>query len=88
MTDKTDESSAAQGNPEGTGPAATTPPSPAAARRKGSAAAALGRTIADTVWKRPAQPGEIAPTFVYLASDDSRYLTGEIIGITGRATTR
>jgi NAD(P)-dependent dehydrogenase (short-subunit alcohol dehydrogenase family) len=43
---------------------------------------------ADTVWKRPAQPAEIAPTFVYLASDDSRYLTGEIIGITGRATTR
>jgi NAD(P)-dependent dehydrogenase (short-subunit alcohol dehydrogenase family) len=42
----------------------------------------------DTVWKRPAQPGEIAPTYVYLASDDSRYLTGEIIGITGRATTR
>ena len=42
----------------------------------------------DTVWKRPAQPGEIAPTYVYLASDDSRYLTGEIIAITGRATTR
>jgi NAD(P)-dependent dehydrogenase (short-subunit alcohol dehydrogenase family) len=42
----------------------------------------------DTVWKRPAQPAEIAPTYVYLASDDSRYLTGEIIGITGRATTR
>ena len=45
MTDKTDESSAAQGNPEGTGPAATTPPSPAAARRKGSAAAALGLVV-------------------------------------------
>jgi hypothetical protein len=42
----------------------------------------------DTVWKRPAQPAEIAPSYVFLASDDTRYLTGEIIGITGRATTR
>lgn len=43
---------------------------------------------ADTIWKRPAQPAEIAPAYVYLASGDSRYLTGEIIGITGRSTTR
>jgi hypothetical protein len=42
----------------------------------------------DTVWKRPAQPAEIAPSYVFLASDDTRYLTGEILGITGRATTR
>ena len=42
----------------------------------------------DTVWKRPAQPAEIAPAYVYLASDDARYVTGEIIGITGRSTTR
>jgi NAD(P)-dependent dehydrogenase (short-subunit alcohol dehydrogenase family) len=32
---------------------------------------------------RPAQPAELAPLFVFLASQDSRYITGEIIGITG-----
>ena len=42
----------------------------------------------DTVWKRPAQPAELAPAYVYLASDDASYVTGEIIGITGRSTTR
>lgn len=42
----------------------------------------------DTVWKRPAQPAEIAPAYVYLASDDARYVTGEILAITGRSTTR
>lgn len=42
----------------------------------------------NTVWKRPAQPAEIAPAYVYLASADSRYVTGEIIGITGEIGTR
>jgi NAD(P)-dependent dehydrogenase (short-subunit alcohol dehydrogenase family) len=32
---------------------------------------------------RPAQPAELAPLFVFLASQDSRYITGEIVGITG-----
>jgi NAD(P)-dependent dehydrogenase (short-subunit alcohol dehydrogenase family) len=32
---------------------------------------------------RPAQPAEIAPAFVFLASDESRYVTGEVIGVTG-----
>jgi len=32
---------------------------------------------------RPAQPAELAPTYVFLASDDSRYITGEVIGVTG-----
>ena len=32
---------------------------------------------------RPAQPAELAPLYVFLASDESRYITGEIIGITG-----
>jgi NAD(P)-dependent dehydrogenase (short-subunit alcohol dehydrogenase family) len=43
---------------------------------------------ADTLWKRPAQPAELAPAFVYFASADSRYVTGEILAVTGSATTR
>jgi NAD(P)-dependent dehydrogenase (short-subunit alcohol dehydrogenase family) len=42
----------------------------------------------NTVWKRPAQPAEIAPAYVFLASADSRYVTGEVIGITGEIGTR
>jgi NAD(P)-dependent dehydrogenase (short-subunit alcohol dehydrogenase family) len=42
----------------------------------------------DTVWKRPAQPAEIAPAYVFLASADARYITGEIIAITGKSGTR
>lgn len=37
----------------------------------------------DTLWKRPAQPAEIAPSFVFLASADARYYTGEILTPTG-----
>ena len=32
---------------------------------------------------RPAQPAELAPTYVFLASDDSRFINAEIIGVTG-----
>ena len=32
---------------------------------------------------RPGQPAELAPVVVFLASDDSRYITGEVIGVTG-----
>ena len=42
----------------------------------------------DTVWERPAQPAEIAPSYVFLASSDSRYYTGEIFSPTGRVTSR
>ncbi len=41
----------------------------------------------DTLWKRPAQPAEIAPAYVFLASPDSRYFTGEILAPTGTPTT-
>jgi NAD(P)-dependent dehydrogenase (short-subunit alcohol dehydrogenase family) len=33
---------------------------------------------ANTLWNRPAQPVEMAPAFVFFASSDSRYCTGEI----------
>lgn len=32
---------------------------------------------------RPAQPAELAPTYVFLASDDASYISGQIIGVTG-----
>jgi NAD(P)-dependent dehydrogenase (short-subunit alcohol dehydrogenase family) len=32
---------------------------------------------------RPAQPAELAPAYVFLASADSRFITGEVIGVTG-----
>jgi NAD(P)-dependent dehydrogenase (short-subunit alcohol dehydrogenase family) len=43
---------------------------------------------ADTPMKRPAQPEEIAPAFVFFASNaDSSYITGEIMTILGGETT-
>ena len=38
---------------------------------------------ADTAFKRAAQPVEIAPLFVFLASNEARYVTGEVYGATG-----
>jgi NAD(P)-dependent dehydrogenase (short-subunit alcohol dehydrogenase family) len=32
---------------------------------------------------RPGQPAEVAPAFVFLASQESSYVTGETIGVTG-----
>ena len=40
----------------------------------------------DTSFKRPAQPAEMAPIFVFLASDQASYVTGEIYGATGGST--
>ena len=33
--------------------------------------------------KRPAQPSELATAFVFLASDESSYVNGEVLGVTG-----
>jgi NAD(P)-dependent dehydrogenase (short-subunit alcohol dehydrogenase family) len=40
----------------------------------------------DTSFERAAQPVEIAPVFVFLASNESRYVTGEVYGVTGGKT--
>ncbi len=43
---------------------------------------------ADTPMKRPAQPEEIAPAFVFFASNpDSSYITGEVLTLLGGNTT-
>ncbi|HEU0080240.1 MAG TPA: SDR family oxidoreductase [Longimicrobiaceae bacterium] len=42
----------------------------------------------DTFWKRPAQPVELAGGYVYLASADARYVSGEVLAITGKTSTR
>lgn len=39
----------------------------------------------DGLMGRPAQPAELAPSYVFLASQDASYITGEIIGVTGGA---
>jgi NAD(P)-dependent dehydrogenase (short-subunit alcohol dehydrogenase family) len=36
-----------------------------------------------TVFGRAAQPAELAPIFVFLASDQASYVTGEVYGATG-----
>lgn len=37
----------------------------------------------DSPMGRPAQPVELAPAFVFLACDESRYVNGEVLGVTG-----
>jgi len=37
----------------------------------------------DTPMKRPGQPSEIGPAYVFLASEDSSYMTGQMIHING-----
>jgi NAD(P)-dependent dehydrogenase (short-subunit alcohol dehydrogenase family) len=37
----------------------------------------------DDPMQRPAQPAELAPAYVFLASDESRFVVGEVLGVTG-----
>ena len=39
-----------------------------------------------TVFQRPAQPVEVGALYVFLASDDASFVTGEIYGATGGLT--
>jgi len=48
-----------------------------------SSAAQLQKFGANNPMGRPAQPAEIAPAFVFLASDESRFVNGEVLGVTG-----
>jgi hypothetical protein len=48
----------------------------------------VDRFGSDTLWGRAAQPAELASTYVLLASDDGGYYQGEILSITGRASSR
>jgi NAD(P)-dependent dehydrogenase (short-subunit alcohol dehydrogenase family) len=40
----------------------------------------------DTVFGRAAQPAEMAPAFVFLATTESMYMTGEVVALTGGKT--
>ena len=40
----------------------------------------------DTSFERAAQPVEVAPLFVFLASNEARFVTGEVYGVTGGQT--
>lgn len=40
-------------------------------------------TLADNPMQRQGQPFELAPTYVYLASDDSRFVTGQTLHVNG-----
>lgn len=40
----------------------------------------------DSLFERPAQPAELAPMFVWLASPEASYVTAEVYGCTGGLT--
>ncbi|MEH0846102.1 SDR family oxidoreductase [Micromonospora sp. CPCC 205711] len=42
----------------------------------------------DTPMGRPGQPAELAPAYVFFASQESSYVTGEILGVTGGRPTK
>lgn len=46
-------------------------------------AAKVAEFGSDTPMKRPGQPEEVAPCYVFLASDDSSYISGQILHVNG-----
>jgi hypothetical protein len=38
---------------------------------------------ANSAMKRPAQPAELAPAYVFLACGESSYITGSVMDLTG-----
>jgi len=47
--------------------------------------ATFGDKLGSSPMKRPAQPEEISPSYVFMASDaDASYITGAILPITGK----
>ncbi len=61
---------------------------PLNAADRGNPAEKVAEFGAKTPYQRPAQPEEIAPLYVFLASDaDSSYITGEVIAQLGGETT-
>jgi len=58
------------------------------ATMQSSSARKVTKFGADTPMKRPAQPEEVAPAFVFFASNaDSSYITGEVLTLLGGNTT-
>ena len=54
----------------------------------GLTAEKAGKFGADSPMKRPAQPEELAPAYVFLASNaDSSYITGTVLQVMGGETT-
>lgn len=47
----------------------------------------VGRFGADVPMRRAGQPFELAPAYVYLASDDSRYVSGQVLHVNGGTIT-
>jgi NAD(P)-dependent dehydrogenase (short-subunit alcohol dehydrogenase family) len=43
----------------------------------------VARFGADTLLERPGQPSEVGPAYVFLASEDASYITGQLIHING-----
>src|SRR5690606_14042596 len=43
----------------------------------------VGEFGGDTPMKRPGQPEELAPSYVFLASEDSSYMAGQVLHVNG-----